>query len=395
MKNIVPKENCLTEAQLTRYLRDECSADEVRAIDRHLTHCPMCSDALEGAILLSAPRLERSLKHLDTKISMEFSEKTPIVDAQKPVMTVVKSPKRYGWLWAAASIAVLVTAGVMLLTKPVESDFGSSVVVNNDTVPAYQSESPQVSAAAPQSDVAQVGSSEKSGKIGIDNAQSEGKSPVSIENNVAVTEKSDARVAAEQSNLPNATTTNLPQADESLAAYKPIATKPANLDTEGESISAKEAIENQRMVTKESATKMQDVAVADSYKKASNNKDKQTRQVPSAAPSTANNYPGAATQNVMIESQNKPMKAKQTTDNGLTDYQIGMQFYTKGQYQEATSQLNRVLAKQNSGDVYQNALWYLANSYLKLGKKQDAQILLQRIVAEKGKYAQQAQALLK
>ena len=88
-------------------------------------------------------------------------------------------------------------------------------------------------------------------------------------------------------------------------------------------------------------------------------------------------------------------KAKQPVDDGLADYQLGMQFYTKGQYKEAIAQLNRVLANQSKGDVYENALWYLANSYLKSKKPQEGRSLLQRIVAEKGKYAQQAEALLK
>ena len=86
---------------------------------------------------------------------------------------------------------------------------------------------------------------------------------------------------------------------------------------------------------------------------------------------------------------------KQATEDGLADYQVGMQFYTKGDYNQAIAQLNRVLAKQNKGVVYENALWYLANSYLKLGKNQDGRLLLQRIVREKGKYAEQAAALLK
>ena len=75
MKNIVPNENCLTEAQLLQYLGDECSSAEEKAVDRHLTHCPMCSDALEGTMLLNSARLERSLGRLDVKIETRFSDK--------------------------------------------------------------------------------------------------------------------------------------------------------------------------------------------------------------------------------------------------------------------------------------------------------------------------------
>ena len=139
--------------------------------------------------------------------------------------------------------------------------------------------------------------------------------------------------------------------------------------------------------------KLQEVIVVDANKKGSSTKAKQTRQV-QVPPPSVNNYPGAAAQNnIRTESASTP--SKQKTDDGLANYQIGMQFYVKEEYSQAVSQLNRVLAKQNKGVVYENALWYLANSYLKLGKKQDGQALLQRIVTEKGKYATQAAAMLK
>ena len=140
--------------------------------------------------------------------------------------------------------------------------------------------------------------------------------------------------------------------------------------------------------------KMQEVVVADSYKKASSAKEKQTRQVQTAKPNV-NNYPGAAAQNNVSPEGASAKYNQPIVDDGLADYQIAMQYYTQADYNQAIVQLNRVLGKQSRGVVYENALWYLANGYLKLGKKQEGQGLLQRIVAEKGKYATQATALLK
>lgn len=396
MKNVVPNENCLTEVQLLRYLHDECSADEVRAIDRHLTHCPMCSDALEGAMLLNTARLERSLKHLDTKITTQFSDKTPFIEAEKPVMTVVKSPKRRGWLLAAASIAALFGLGIWILTKPFEADFSSSVAAT-DTVPNYQVP-PQAST---ETNMAQAESSKKDSKTSDESIVNESKNANLSENNTGTQPSSkeieaNDDVAVVQDKQNNAIV-NTPQADfGTTSAKKPVATRPAvttnQPETEGVALSAKDALEQQRKKTEESALK--EVVVADSYKKASNAKEKARSSQPTATPSSVNNYPGAAAQNAVTETQSLA-KAKQSTDNGLADYQIGMQYYTKGQYKEAIGQLNRVLAKQSQGDVYENALWYLANSYLKMNKTIEAKGILKRIVAEKGKYAQQAAALLK
>ena len=342
MKNIVPEENCLTEIQLLRYLHDECSTQEVRAIDRHLTDCPMCTDAVEGAMLLNTNRLERSLKQLNAQIYTQFSDKTMVFELEKPVLTVVKKPNRRLWLWAAASIAVLATAGLLLLTKPFEPLSNAQIASNTegDSLPNQTTSQAVIS---PRNEVSQVNPSKNERQIGTESGVTDTKTPAGSDADVALGDESPF-VATNTSPVPKMS-------------------KPTE-DTEE--------------------------SVGDSYK----SKAKEIAQAP-ASSASVNDYPGAAAQNAMTESKTKATREKLPVDNGLADYQIGMQFYTKGDYNAAIAQLNRVLAKQNKGVVYENALWYMANSYLKVGKKQDGQILLQRIVAEKGKFAQQAAALLK
>ena len=365
MKNIVPNEDCLTELQLLRYLHDDCSAEVMRAIDHHLTHCPMCSDALEGTMLLGKHRLERSLKHLDAKIDTRFSDKTKVFEMEKPVLRVVKKPKRRLWLWAAASIAILATAGIVLLTKPIEPLSSLPTVANTEGGAVLYQTTPDETVPT-QNDVSQANSLKNEGKTGVDKGVTDSKLPAA-NNDVSRTDESSIA----------ATTTSGGRND---VESKPITTE----NTEGDAAFVQKQ-------TKADDANLQEVAVADSYKKTNSAKDKQTQ----ATSQSNNNYPGAAAQNVVIERQSRAAKAKQSADDGLADYQLGMQFYTKGEYSSAIAQLNRVVAKQNKGVVYENALWYLANSYLKQGKKQEAQVLLQRIVAEKGRYAQQASALLK
>lgn len=370
MKNIVPNENCLTEAQLLHYLRDECSTAEEKAIDRHLTICPMCSDALEGAMLLNSARMERSLAHVEAKIDTRFSDKKHderkaviLEEDEQPTMTVVKSPRKWGWLWAAASLAVIAGASLWILTKPMNYDMASPVA-NNTTLP--DSNAPQVATAVPTAD-SEIGTSQNATKTGT----GLGTPSSSTNRDVAIaTEK-----AADQgfpTPPPVATTTSQPQNNAPTTASKPNY-------TEGVPLVA-------------NADEKKDVDIADTY----NKERKKETSVPSPqAESSVNDYPGAAQSNVNPPSPTRAVKTKQPPDNSLTEYQIAMQFYQKGQFQDAIAPLNRVLAKQNSGNLYQDALWYLANSYLKLGQKQDAQVLLRRIVSEKGKYAQQAAALLK
>lgn len=366
MKNVVPEENCLTEVQLLRYLHDECRTDEVRAIDRHLTHCPMCSDALEGVMLLGKGRLERSLKHLDAQINTGFSSKTTIFELEKPVMTVVKKPKSRLWLWAAASVAIVVTAGIMLLTKPVEP-LSTLPTVANTEGEALPTERMPDGAVSTQNGETQANSLKNGAKTGTDKGLTDNK----------LTETADLDVPKTDERSVAATTTT------SGASIDGVTTKPQAMktteDTEGGAFGQKKS--------KDADAKREEMVYGDAYR----SKEKQAQ----TTSQSDNNYPGAAAQNVVTESKVKATREKQMVDNGLADYQIGMQYYTKEDYNQAIAQLNRVLAKQNKGILYENALWYLANSYLKLGKKQDGQALLQRIVGEKGKYAQQAAALLK
>ncbi len=375
MKNIVPEENCLTEVQLLRYLHDECSRQEVQAIDRHLTLCPLCSDALEGAMLLDKGRLERTMKHLDAKISTHYSDKTTFLAVEKPVMTVVKKPKRRLWLWAAASIALIATAGIYLLTKPIEPFGTTSTMANTEGVTVPQQTSPEASVSSQNKDI-QANSSKNEGETVNNDGIKGDKTP----------SHGDADAPLSQETPIVATTQNAPKVEnEAVKSSK----TPEN--TEGVALVQKEAKDGK--ATADDAKK-QEVVDADSYKKASSVKEKQTRQV-QVPSSNVKNYPGAAAQNNVRREDAAAKFNQPNVDDGLADYQIAMQYYTQADYNQAIAQLNRVLGKQSRGVLYENALWYLANSYLKLGKKQDGQALLQRIVNEKGKFAPQAAALLK
>ena len=260
---------------------------------------------------------------------------------------------------------MIAAAGLWILTKPMDYNVASPVA---DTTTLPDSNAPQVTMAVPTAD-STVETTQNTTKTGT----GLGTTPSSTNRDVAVaTEKTDEQGFPTP---PAATPTTHTQANSAPAtASKPNYTEGSPLAANAEE------------------TKDADVAVADTYNK---ERKKEQSATNVQAESSINNYPGAAQNNVGKASPSREVKTKQTANTALMEYQIGMQFYQKGAFNEAIGSLNRALAKPNNENVYQDALWYLANSYLKLGKKQDAQILLKRIVSEKGKYAQQAAALLK
>ena len=387
MKNTVPNENCLTEAQLLQYLRDECPTEEEKAVDRHLTICPLCSDALEGAMLLNVPRLERSLHRLDAKIETVYSDKTmqskalPIVD--EPLMTVVKKPRRL-WLWAAASMAVIAAAGLWVLTKPMNYDIASPVVADLPTVPMPDSLLSQSQTATTTANETPLNTPKPTNGTTATPILTE--QPTTTANDaVATTPTVDDKTA---SNLNTATTPNAPVTYGAPAAAKSAAPKAEN--TEGGTFAVKDATEQDKR--KEETTKTADAAVVNAEKKAK----QPTRQVQLPAPTSATqNYPGAAQNNVNSQSQGNGAVAKQAVEDGMGDYNLALRYYNKSNYGDAVTYFNRALGKQISSKAYNNTQWYLANSYLKLGKKQDALPLLQRIATSNSPFAKQAAELLK
>ena len=120
---------------LLRYVENACSRSEMREIDRHLATCAMCSDAVEGLMLLSEPSL--AIANLNKKIDARVAEigiekptetlvekltetltETPI---ETPILTVIEENieqplrvvKRPFWQerWAAAAAVLLLATG--------------------------------------------------------------------------------------------------------------------------------------------------------------------------------------------------------------------------------------------------------------------------------------------
>ena len=337
MKNTVPNENCLTEAQLLQYLRDECPTEEEKAVDRHLTICPLCSDALEGAMLLNVPRLERSLHRLDAKIETVYSDKTaaakavPIVD--EPVMTVVKKPNRR-WLWAAASIAAIAAAGMWVVTKPMNYDLASPVVADLPTVPMPDSLLSQSQTTAETATETPQNMQRLTNGTAATPILTE-RPTTTINDTVATMPTVDDKTA---SNLNAATTPNAPVTYGAATAAKPSAPKAEN--TEGGVVVAKEAKDEDKNQAYDSKTA--DNAVAETNKKAK----QPTRQVQVPAPTSATqNYPGAAQNNVTIQGQGNGAVAKQAVEDGMGDYNLALRYYNKSDYGGAVTYFNRAFRK--------------------------------------------------
>jgi hypothetical protein len=109
-------EQHISQEDLLRYVEDDCSRLEMRTIDRHLATCPMCSDAVEGLMLLSEPSV--AVANLNERIDKKVAEKIAEKPVETPIKTPIKEPvfevvKRPFWQqrWAAAAAILLLFSG--------------------------------------------------------------------------------------------------------------------------------------------------------------------------------------------------------------------------------------------------------------------------------------------
>jgi TolA-binding protein len=111
-------EQHLTQDQLLRYVEDDCSRTEMREIDRHLTTCALCCDAVEGLMLLPEPSvtLDNLNKRIDAQVWEKTTEKTPEKPFTEPVLTVVKNPF-WQQRWAAAAAVLLLASSSIWIYK--------------------------------------------------------------------------------------------------------------------------------------------------------------------------------------------------------------------------------------------------------------------------------------
>ena len=359
---------------MLRYLRDGCTREEAQLVDAHLANCPLCSDAMEGAMSLPMVDLERHLASLDAKIV----EKYPSVLKEKTVLKPVRTRRIGRWLMAAAaSIALFLAGGFWLILRPPPN-------LNNADVASEKTASPNATSAevppqyeSPKTD-ADVAGVLENGKLLPKNDKNTNKNVV---NDAETSVASSGKISVQTE--PSAIVKPSPTSDNGFGSSQNVPS-PVTAETQNESNSA-----------------MKKDEVADQY--SAKRKEKARNDDVAVTQDATRNYGGAANQNAPAQSQMQEVVVqgaakKRSADNGLKKdtetFQRAMILYKNKDFAKAIGEFNRVLANQKTGDVYENTLWYLANSYIQTNDKTAAQALLDRIVKENGLFKSQAEALI-
>jgi hypothetical protein len=397
MNNIVPAdEDCLSQDQLSRYVQDDCNLEEMRWIDRHLSRCPLCTDAMEGVMSSDMVDFESVMSRVEMKIDAKIQsnwaiqvDTPPIAPTPNPRWTIGTRGLRWA---AAAGLTGVMSLGVWQYNT--QNSYKSQEISTSVAMEAMPAAVEDMAVAAPAAPVSPSNVIDK-------NAPSGSVLPPKIAPDVAIASKTVA---------PNPTRNN-----ESAPSSDLNHSKTDGLGTSiGEELSDRDPNKN-KVEPPIAAVPMEKPRYGDiKVEKTQDGKSAEARTskdvavakptAPAAAPASIpppavyeqnGGYAGAANQ--QAQSTGYPAKKAKVTPNTSVNttqalYQNAYNAYQQKSYTEAIAGFNLVLGQQPLGEssIYENTLWYLSDAYLQTGDKVKAKALLERIVAEKLQFQRKA-----
>ncbi len=390
-ENFIPKHGHLTEEDIRQYVQDEMPRADVRRVDAHLEECPLCSDAIEGAMTLQAADFEQVMASLENKIEAKYI----------PQPYQIHAVKRFSvWRWASAA-AILVASGVGLWffsqSNPSVNEPSQAVVVA-PTVPIpteIQTPQPTIStpilekkeavlaeATVPNINIVQPISKENEKKI----------SPKKIEKNTAInTIEKNKEVASVVDKVDKnmGVRTETPVGQPNLAS----ATPRFNVGTQSPSYQSFDRSAALDIPSFDFPTPRDFSFSIDLTKQPTIDNNKYWVN------SSNDSEHGLSENQVLSRAMERHLEERMQIETTFysTDslmYRSGLTNFKKGQFWAATQQFEAVAKKQKKGNLYEQSLWYAANSYLKLQNKKEAKALFERIVTEGGNFKAAAEEAL-
>jgi hypothetical protein len=381
-KASISNEQCLTEEQLLRYAEGVMTRDEERAVDRHIASCDMCSDAVEGAMMIPVQDFKQHSASIGDKIDKTFDkvldknivekrENTEGVRHEKenatPTLKPVRSFRLLRWVTvAAASILVLATAGIWLLTT--------------DAPPSKDAKSVSAETA--------IEPTSQTDKMLLDTATSNPSGRFSDENN-------SANVATVPQKAPQIASKPVPTNEADKFADVETEAKKDNAPTPPASFGSAPKPSEQPIVNqavKEEATN--DMAVNSDMKREQETAYRQSSEAAKSKMKVEDRVASSNAQSKMSPAAAPASSAKMVSTDEQ-NFQKGVTYFNQQDYGNALTNFSKVKQEKVNSELYQQMQWLSALAQLKQGNKPTAKSILETIVAGKGKYAAQASEVLK
>jgi hypothetical protein len=380
----ISNEQCLTEEQLFRYAEGVMTRDEERVVDRHIASCDMCSDAVEGAMMIPVQDFKKHSASIGKKIDKTFDKVSDKNIVEKPLNTEgvrhekenathtlkpIRSFRLLRWMTvAAASILVLATAGVWLLTT--------------DAPPSQDAKSASTETA--------IEPTAQTEKMLFDTATSSPSGSFSVQNN-------SANVATVPQKAPQIASKPIPANEADKFADVETEAKKDNAPTPPVSYGSAPKPSEQPIGNQAVKEETANDGVADLK---TTKREQETDYVQSTEPAKSKMKVDDRMASADKQSKASPATATSPASAKMVSadeqhFQKGMTYFNQQDYGNALTNFSKVKQEKVNSDLYQQVQWLSALAQLKQGNKPTAKSILETIVAGKGKYAAQATEVLK
>ena len=397
----------ISQEQLLRYVEDDCSRTEMRDIDRHLATCPMCSDAVEGLMLLSEPTIvvDNLNKKIDEKVATWAAEKpveTPVeIPILSPILTVVKRPF-WQQRWATA-------AAVLLLVS------GSFWAYNNSQKAKNQSVASAKSAISPNLDTLE-NSNTPPQYAAAEMAKKDAKTAAPIESKnedkkTSTTATTSGIVSGETADANPNFKENLGknQVDGVSEKVAPSAPKPSADIAVADNVSAKPAanVPTRTYDSEPANDRTRDYAGASNMNSVprpttpvlAKPKSASTAKLEEKEDNVKQSESREKAKEVVVTGAAKAKKYESTTPSvSSTSDQILSRadlYFKQKYYESAAADYAQFINLETSGDRYERAFFQLATCYVNMNRKADAKLIFQKLVGMNGQYERAAKKALK
>jgi len=358
---IFSKTECPSSDILLKYAKKELSKEKVHAVEAHLTECEMCNDEIEGySILENKQELTFIVSRLDTKIDARIKKTLGISLRIKKTLA------------AAASIILILGAAFMTNQylnndyKTMSDNFSPSQIEessnsvlesdNNQEQPAFSADSINLKEKSKGDNL--VTSSENKKQVVTKNEKEEGEE-ILVEEETLITETQHNAVD---------TAISYAIADEMIVVENKKTQDKTLTKEEDEIILANSGNNDQAFETSDREAEKQKRVLFSNRKKG----DVARTQQPAVNVEASNN---AAGQN------SNAMVARMLYNNAL-------KLYNEKKYTQAIQKFDDLIVLESS--YTEKAEWYKALSLIELDKKEDAIIILNKIIEKKGAFSQKA-----
>ncbi len=385
-KNIFDHRNCLSKEELISYANGSLTEREKHFVEKHLLDCELCSDALEGVLLLSDPL---KLTHISNDLIRRLALQNPVSK---------KNKVRPVYLAAAAIVCLFIISGIYFAfirnNQDLKSEMAVAPVKNEQLKPVASAPHSENELEKPTETTQIPGNSQISREtknVSKPGLQKSLPQAISISSGTGADQKVNEVTVTEKTGMYNGTLAATEKAKEESQVMDdkksiPAPEQPKMSADETVSAGNRESagIENSPAAKNKVAVQMSEQSVKKSISTSSqDNATVDLRNV---------------NRNMEVENFKDALKElKQLSKEYPGDmnivYNTGLVYYKTNETSKALQSFDEVI---NSSDkkLFEDARLHKALTYVKMNDKQNARKILSYIIAEKGIYKERAEGIL-